>query len=1322
MSEALGSHGKAGTEALIGILDMYFGRMLDIIKENNGYVIYFAGDGMLISFMDKTAGKKCSSEMMKAMGDFDNIPTPFGAFSLSMKTTGVIGSWNEIIVGNENAANIFIAGDAVKMIAEMEDSASSGEELWQTLKDKKDNSNDFTYNYSLPVKAYVPNDILKIAEKGQFGEHRAVSVIFLKVSGIDPASPDIPLLQQVVSEIGNIVERFGGALQLIDNISPGSFKVLITFGAPFSRPNDLINSLTAGKMIVKQLSYYSQITVKCGINQGYAFAGIIGNRDRKTYTLLGDAVNTAARLAQSAEKGGVYVSRDVKRLTEEYFSYREIEPIRVKGKSELLKRFEPLGKRDFKKYSTPYIERKEYENMINDFLSDLSNYVLYVIGEGGMGKTRTIHEVLKKQELEVFRYEASNDPGRGDLLKQLLLDITGMADQQDPQQKVESLASFISLQSAEEAERMSDLLPILYYYLLGRPLSGTVFEFLEPKAIRDNFIQAAQLILRNQRSVQAVWADNAHILNEDLLQEILDLLRLVNSFDGVPIKMMLSSRIISDQIPDGNNKVIFRPMRDAKAQEMAHAVLGNDVHKTIVDGIMKKTDGNPFFMEQTLSYLREKGFIELKEDIWTPAENYTEDLFPENIFSIVMSRLDALEERIKGTLIIASVMGIRFSGELLSRIDDKSVFDSLSEGEKNGIIHLEEVIEMEYIFEHAVFRDVIYDSILREKRKKMHRTIAKKMETLSRNKKADSSVLAYHFINAEYWKKAYKYCVSAGKAAGEQFLNQEAIRHFNQALEACDHGKITLVEGQRSSLFLELAQLYLNISDYENALKYFKLIEKTAPSNSINKIDAQISSASVFGLRGEFSRQRDMLEAVLKSIPDKIRGAAIAKAKIHSQMANLLRILGDIPRGLEEGKKAVKLLKGRSSKKCKLLLSASYKALGSVYISKGNIQAAFEAFTQAYRIGVLAQDLKGQCYSLNNIGAVLKFQGELNKSERVFQKSMKIARAIGDRRMWATIHSNLGAVYNGMERFDDALVNFNKCVDISNEIGNLKGLQAAYMNMGISYNFMKVQNRAEESYTKSIEISEALNYPAGVAKGNINLGLLYKNMNELGKARKALSEALEICEKVSDERSKGIALNNLGLIYLKECDHTNAEKCFFRYLENAEKVSDKNGICVAHEDLGELYLDTEDLEKAIFNLKAAEELSRQNGPRRRLAKTLFRLGYLLNDEQRFQEGVKILDETKAPDTELEYLRFLGAFQFKHGKTTEGIRTLRKGIKTADKFPEHIELKICLLFELTRNLKKSGDHDKEFIAAKKQLISESKKAGLDAAASYYKDFL
>ena len=219
-----------------------------------------------------------------------------------------------------------------------------------------------------------------------------------------------------------------------------------------------------------------------------------------------------------------------------------------------------------------------------------------------------------------------------------------------------------------------------------------------------------------------------------------------------------------------------------------------------------------------------------------------------------------------------------------------------------------------------------------------------------------------------------------------------------------------------------------------------------------------------------------------------------------------------------------------------------------------------------------------------------------------------------------------------------------------------------------------------------------------------------------------MTEALEICEKVSDERSKGIALSNLGLVYLKECDYTNAEKCFSRYLENAEKVSDKNGICVAHEDLGELYLDIEDFEKSIFHLKAAEELLRQNGPRRRLAKTLFRLGYLLDDEQRFEEGLKILNETKAPDTELEYLRFLGAFQFKHGKTTEGIRTLRKGIKTADKFPEHIELKIWLLFELTRNLKKTGDHKKEFIAAKRQLISESKKLGLDSAAAYYNDFL
>jgi hypothetical protein len=148
------------------------------------------------------------------------------------------------------------------------------------------------------LKSFLPKGVADLIDRESPGEHRAASTVFLNFYGYDEENPEIESIQELFNEVISVTERYGGVIHDVDSYSRGS-NVMILFGAPISHENDaeraVMASMELSKLSIKPLK------VRVGVCTGFVYAGIVGSDWRKEYAVIGDAVNTAARLMETAK-------------------------------------------------------------------------------------------------------------------------------------------------------------------------------------------------------------------------------------------------------------------------------------------------------------------------------------------------------------------------------------------------------------------------------------------------------------------------------------------------------------------------------------------------------------------------------------------------------------------------------------------------------------------------------------------------------------------------------------------------------------------------------------------------------------------------------------------------------------------------------------------------------------------------------------------------------------------------------------------------------------------------------------------------------------
>ena len=1201
LTERLGTHGKKGTEDLTDLLNSYFDSMFTIVREYGGIIISSAGDSILARFTSATSSKNCAKKMMKAIGKFENIETDTGMCQLDIKIIIGSGTWNEFIVGNDSGAHIFLAGDLIEKISRIERTAQRGEISFAESKSIPRGN-----NYRIP-------DIPETSFPGPgsektYGEHRSIVAMFLNIRGYDEENPPFEQLQDLYLDVARIAGKYKGFVQLIDNILSGGSRMFLLFGAPLSSGNETVNAVCASMELREILVKNDLFETAFGINEGYAFAGTIGNDWSRQYTVIGDVVNTAARLADSADSDGIIVSEGVYRITKEEFEFRDLECIHVKGKMEPLKRFSPHRKKReiMDRYS--FVGRTAELQEISDLIKQ-KNTIIELTGTAGIGKTSLLRELMRllsEKGYSVLHGTCIEHSRANHLFASILGNLSGIRENDSQNSKKEKLRKFLTGLDRSDSDAFLNREVFLGRMLFFLDYPPSTYDVLPPRLRRENLLDGICEIIQAFEDPVCIIFEDIHYSQVEDLEAIKYIARTLLNRSGTEVSFILSKRpddrdfSFKEGIP--LHGIQLGGLKASDSDKLLLEILdGKRLESTLEQMINSRAEGNPFYLMQILLYLIEKDLIKKADQTWVRTDNYSDDKLPGNIFSMVMARIDRLEERAKECLKVGSVIGPSFSEEIVQKVLLSDVHANLQASVEVGLVYISVFRELEYIFSHILIKDVAYDSILRKRRKVIHGKIGSILEEIYSDRKEDfSSVLAHHFSLSEKWEKALEYSISAGARAWSEYRNQNSIEHYEMAIRILQEE----LQGRHDELancFYHLAEVEDRLGDYDSALEHYNKVLELSSDISLHG-SAGISIADVYYIRGEIDRAIDLLDDVERKLKSDLDEHQLLELRIGCFRAWTYCVQGNIDSAMKEALKA-------------LNLSETLTHLSEKKIS--------------HRLG----------HVYNTIATVHWAASEYSKAREYYVKALQIARKHGMKREAAVTFGNIGLVSEKMGRFDEAIESFSKQLSFSREIGDKLIILTSYGELAGSYcstgQFTKALENAE-SYRVLAEEVESLH---DILLSYNHLGLIHLATGDLDKAAEYAETAYERSKDSAFEREEGASLYLLGRIAFENENYARAEKYLNKADELARKVQSKSLLQYILISLADLKMHDHQFDECWQLLNEAESLIEDMGIRIGQAMIYQRHGklYAALDEYdksntAFDKAVTIFEELKAkPD-------------------------------------------------------------------------------------------
>ncbi len=706
------------------------------------------------------------------------------------------------------------------------------------------------------VASYTPKHLAEKILKSRSaleGERRQVTVLFADVAGFTSLAEKLDpeevhkLINGCFELVTAEIHRFEGTINQYTGDG-----VMALFGAPIAHEDNARRAVHAALGIQRALRKYASLldtergltlAMRIGLNTGSVVVGRIGDDLRMDYTAVGDTTNLAARMQQAARPGSVMMTEATHKAVEGFFETLDLGPVAVKG-HEPIHAFEVLRARGARSRMeigvdrglTPFIGRERELGVLLDRFAEVAagrGQVVYVTGDAGIGKSRLLHE---------FRRAGNEDAGRLTWLEGQCVSFghsIAFLPLIDQLRKNFHIGEYDGepeiIAKVEHGMRLMGELeshvPFIRYLLSvdpGDPIISTM-----DAASRHRLVFAAlrALTLRGARQRPLVlliedlhWIDSS---SEEYLGYLMD------SMGAVPVMLILTYRV--GYVPrfrthSFQSSVSLTTMAERDALAVACGVLGaTELPSEVTAAIMEKAEGVPLFIEEVAKTLLDIGVLRREKDRLTLVKGAGQISVPDTINDIIMARLDRLGEDGKRTVQLASVIGREFLVRLLSRVAGmtEQLDGLLRELQALEIIYEKGLLaEPAYIFKHAVIQDVAYNSLLRERRKDLHRAVAYAVEELFPDRLAEHyEELAHHFSLGEDWAKAFEYLDRSGDRAKYAYANQVALDFYGRALEAAaratppiDPGRIIQIHQKRSQVFVLLSRYLEAVAESEQML------------------------------------------------------------------------------------------------------------------------------------------------------------------------------------------------------------------------------------------------------------------------------------------------------------------------------------------------------------------------------------------------------------------------------------------------------------------------------------------------------------------------
>jgi adenylate cyclase len=573
-----------------------------------------------------------------------------------------------------------------------------------------------------------------VEDRDTRAEYKQVTVLFADVvHSMDIAAALGPeRLREIMAGVADccaaVVQRYGGT---VDKFTGDG--IMAVFGAPLALEDHAVRAALAGLAIqeeVKQLAVdvrvrdRVELRLRVGLNSGQVIAGEIGSGPFG-YTTIGEQVGMAQRMESVAPPGGVMLSESTARLIEDTAAVGERELAHIKGADEPVAAYRLMGMREdhpVRRTESNLVGRRREISTIERLLNGAiegHGAVVGVVGPAGIGKSRLTREVsatAASRDVEVFTTfcESHTSQIPFHAVARLLRATTGV-DGLDAQAAREALRERVPHSDSEDL--------LLFDDLLGIADPNAQLPQIDPDARRRRLtalVNAASLA-RQMPAVHVV--EDAHWIDGVSESMIADFLAVVPK---TPLLVIVTYRPeyggALARFP-GSQTISLAPLTDQETSALITELLGPDTSVAPIGKmITERASGTPFFAEEIVRDLAERGVLRGKPGAYRSTAEVADIGVPPTLQATISARIDRLERSAKRTLSAAAVIGTRFSIDLVTALGiEPSVGDLLSG-------QLIDQVGPEYVFHHPLIRAVAYESQLKSDRVELHRRAAAAIE------------------------------------------------------------------------------------------------------------------------------------------------------------------------------------------------------------------------------------------------------------------------------------------------------------------------------------------------------------------------------------------------------------------------------------------------------------------------------------------------------------------------------------------------------------------------------------------------------------------
>jgi tetratricopeptide (TPR) repeat protein len=939
-----------------------------------------------------------------------------------------------------------------------------------------------------------------------------------------------------------------------------------------------------------------------GLTTGSVFAGEIGSASRREYTVIGDTVNLSARLMASAKPGEIYVGSTTAERAQDEFDLRALRPLRVKGKSGVIRAFRLLGLKGLAvkapSQANDVIGReRETARLISlsRKAADEGGAWAFISGEPGIGKSTLVASVAASLEGAGWRHVATRcQAQQSGVVLGVWADLLGRLLELDPRDGPELNATRL-----REAVRALQPARVTFVPLLADLLSlpaepEPMLAFLDAqrkRALLNALVIGIVRAAARRRPLVLSFDDlhQADVPSRELLAEF-----LVGTSGGCFVLTTARGITVPTELeatkPD-EWLTLSEVDQDSARRIAARAGASNDAIAAIVD----RAQGNPMFIEE----------LALNGDLAT-----TE--LPLTINEVILARLDRLPPDEKAVLKVAAVAGATFAAPhlqvlLKAEMDGERVSSALTSLAANNFVRAAPEPMTTHVFSHILTQEVVYETLLFARRRELHHALGSHVE---REQEHDlpsvAGTLLHHFDRAGDIPKIVTYAVMTGERAARVFANKQAIDYYTQALDA-----LSRMEGPHAA---DRSELLERIGDgLEMDGRHRAATEAFSDALAAWRESPPESSSLV-------PRNRAL---------DRVREAALCR-----RLGVSYERRSEYDASLEWLDRAQKLLPARSSAVGSEIWASTSMAL----FRKGMYADAIASGRKALTLARRARDSRRIAYAQNMLANSYLEEGRLRPAIRQLTQAIATYEAIGDVYGTAAANNNIGNCYQALGDLDAAIHHY----EISLEANMRAGNDAAIVHNNIGETLLMRGSTREaaihlQEVIRAHETDAELNAVAGLS--HVNLSRCMVTLGNLAAAEDHLARGTALLTDVGAEGLLAEARLQAAALHLIRGDVEGALRAGMAVLERA-LASDAKMLAVSAESIvGSAYARQGDDEQAIAHLVSGVALARKIGAHQEEARLLIALASVRKNDRRqmqkvaahLRRALRLLAQGGAPD-------------------------------------------------------------------------------------------